>query len=145
MHFAKCEGILSFCEALSWRNNRNVKLSISFLAPSHNNIVQERKRFSKAFNLLTRSHHAITLPSQLSCSIPDIIYVSCFEFFIFLSHFVLYNCQNCQITKCQIAFSKVFSSVSNNKVFTGSHLNAANFYGTMLFYYTILCLKLDFP
>ena len=32
-HFAKREGILSFCEALYKRNNKNTKLSISFLAP----------------------------------------------------------------------------------------------------------------
>ena len=32
LHFPKCEGILSFCEALSQRN-KNAKLSISFLAP----------------------------------------------------------------------------------------------------------------
>ena len=31
-HFAKCKGILSFCEALSQRNNKNAKLNISFLA-----------------------------------------------------------------------------------------------------------------
>ena len=32
-HFAKCEDILSFCEALPHRNNKNAKLSLSFLAP----------------------------------------------------------------------------------------------------------------
>ena len=32
-HFAKCEGIQSFCNALSQRNNKNAKLSISYLAP----------------------------------------------------------------------------------------------------------------
>ena len=32
-HFAKCEDILSFCEALFQSNNKNVKLSISFFAP----------------------------------------------------------------------------------------------------------------
>ena len=47
--------------------------------------------------------------------------------------------------KCQITFSKVFLSMSNNSVFTGLHLNAVNFYGTMLFCYTILCSKLDVP
>ena len=30
MNFAKCKGILNFCEALSQRNNKNVKLSILF-------------------------------------------------------------------------------------------------------------------
>ena len=33
LHFAKCEGIQSFCNALSQRNNKNAKLSILFLAP----------------------------------------------------------------------------------------------------------------
>ena len=33
LHFAKCEGIISFWEALSKRNNKNTRLSISFLAP----------------------------------------------------------------------------------------------------------------
>ena len=47
--------------------------------------------------------------------------------------------------KCQITFSKVFLSMSNNSVFTGLHLNAVNFYGTMLFCYTILCSKLGIP
>ena len=44
--------------------------------------------------------------------------------------------------KCQITFSEVFLSMSNKQVFTGSHLNAANFHGTMLFCYTIWRLKL---
>ena len=30
-HFAKCEGVISFCEALSQRKNKNKKLSIHFL------------------------------------------------------------------------------------------------------------------
>ena len=48
--------------------------------------------------------------------------------------------------KCQITCSKVFLSMSNNSIFTGLHLNAVNFYGTMLFCYAILCSKLlDFP
>ena len=33
-HFAKCEGVLCFNEALSQRNNKNAKLSIAFLAPT---------------------------------------------------------------------------------------------------------------
>ena len=33
LHFAKCEDILSLCEALFQSNNKNAKLSISFLAP----------------------------------------------------------------------------------------------------------------
>ena len=44
--------------------------------------------------------------------------------------------------KCQVTFSKVFLSMSNNSVFTWLHLNAVNFYATMLFY-TILRSKLD--
>ena len=49
-HFTKCKGILNFCEALSQRNNKNAKLSISFLAPKfhlvtiifkHNNGLQK--------------------------------------------------------------------------------------------------------
>ena len=34
LHFAKCEGVLCFNEALSQRNNKNAKLSIAFLAPT---------------------------------------------------------------------------------------------------------------
>ena len=45
--------------------------------------------------------------------------------------FVLSN--NCQMFKCEVTFSKVFLSLSNKYVFTGSHLNAANFYVTMWF------------
>ena len=40
-HFAKCEGISSICEAFSQRNNKNAKLSISFLV-SWNKIIQEK-------------------------------------------------------------------------------------------------------
>ena len=47
--------------------------------------------------------------------------------------------------KCQITFPKVFLSMSNGSIFTGLHLDAVNFYGTMLFCYTILCSKLDVP
>ena len=50
-------------------------------------------------------HPATTSPIQFSRSIPDIIYVLCFDFLIFLSHSVLYNRQ---IFKCQITFLKVF-------------------------------------
>ena len=41
---------------------------------SCNNNIQARYS-SKAFNFLTRSHPATTLPSKLFCSIPGIIYV----------------------------------------------------------------------
>ena len=109
--------------------------------------IQERKYSLKSVNFLTQSHPATTLPSQLSCSIPDIIYVSCFEFFIFLSHSLSHSLSlslsisltlyNCQMFKCQITFSKVILSVSNNLGFTGWHLNATNFYGAMLVRYTI--------
>ena len=65
------------------------------------------------------------------------------NFFISFSPcFALSN--NCQMFKCQITFSKLFLSMSN-KFFTGSDLNAINFYGTLLFCYTILCLKFDVP
>ena len=57
---------------------------------SCNNNIQARCS-SKALNFLTRFHSATTSPSQLPCSIPDIIYVLWFEFFTFLSHSVLYN------------------------------------------------------
>ena len=71
----KCEAkYFVFCTKVSSRNN-NIQARCS----------------SKAFNFLTRSHSATTSPSQLPCSIPDIIYVLWFEFFIFLSHSVLYN------------------------------------------------------
>ena len=30
LHFAECEGILSFCQALSQEKNKNAKLSILF-------------------------------------------------------------------------------------------------------------------
>ena len=33
LHFTKYKGILSFCESLFQRSNKNAKLSISFLAP----------------------------------------------------------------------------------------------------------------
>ena len=81
-------------------------------------------------------------PRQLSCGLPDIIDVLCFEFFYisFSPCFALSN--NCQMFKCQITFSELFLLMSN-KFFTGSHLNTINFYGTMLFCYTILCLKFD--
>ena len=40
-HFIKCESISSICEAFSQRNNKNAKLSISFLV-SWNKIIQEK-------------------------------------------------------------------------------------------------------
>ena len=46
--------------------------------------------------------------------------------------------------KCQITFSKVFLSLSNESFYSVA-LNAATFFSTMLFCYTILCLKLDIP
>ena len=106
LHSAKCKGIISFFKALSQRNNKN--------ASSINNI-QAKKRSSKAFNFLMWSHPEITLPSQLVCSIPDIIHVLCFELFIFLSCFVFFFqlSYNCQIFEYQITFSKIPLSMSN--------------------------------
>ena len=72
------------------------------------NNTQARQRSSKAFNFVTRSSPATTSPSQLLCSIPDIIYVLSFDFFIFLSHSVFCNCEITQMFNCQITFSKVF-------------------------------------
>ena len=64
----------SFCEVLSQGNNKNENLSILFLAPK--------------FHLVTMKYS-----SKIMYSIPDIIFIFCFEFFIFLFHSVLYNCQ----------------------------------------------------
>ena len=127
-HFAKYEGILSFCEALSQRNNKNAKLSILFFAPKfhlvtvifkHDNVLQK--------HLIPWHNLILQLPRQANFrEVYLTSFMFCFEFFIFLSHSLLYNCQL-------------------TVTFTGSCLNASNFYGTMLFCHTILRLKLDVP
>ena len=77
------------------------------------------------------------------------VYLTSFMFYVLILNIFLSLCfvlsNNCQMFKCQVSFSKVFLSMSKKHVFTGSHLNAANFYLTMLFCYTILRLKLDVP
>ena len=94
LHFTKCEGILSFCEALSQRHNKYMKLSTSFVTPKFHLVTTIFKQSNVLPKYLISWHDLIsttTSPSQLLCSIPDVIYVLCFEFFIFLSHSVLYN------------------------------------------------------
>ena len=59
LHFTNCEGILSFCKALSQRNNKNAKLSVLFLASkfhlttvifNQDNVLQ--KHFTSWHNLI---------------------------------------------------------------------------------------------
>ena len=126
---------------------KNARLSILFLAPKfhlvtiifkQDNFLQ--KRLISCHDFIQQQHHqAIFL---------QYIWHLCFMFWIFYISFLLCYIEllnNCQIFKCQIIFSKVYLSVFFIKVFTGLHLNAANFYGTMLFCYTILPWKLDVP
>ena len=115
-HFAKCEGILSFCEALSQRN-KNVKLSISFLAPKFHLVTIIFKKDNLLHKHLICSHDLILEPPRQANF--RAVYLTPFmfhvlNFFIFPFDSVLYNCQNCQMFKCQTTFSKVFLSVSNN-------------------------------
>ena len=100
-HFEKCEGILGFCEELSQRNNRNAKLSISFLVPKFHLVTI----IFKQDNILQKhliSWHDLILqpPRQVNFrAVYMTSFMFCFEFFIFLSYSVLYNrnrLENCK-------------------------------------------------
>ena len=110
-------------------------LSISFLAPKFHleAIISSKITFFNSIYFLDTisSCNQLTKPTFIQYTWHHLCFVLDFLYF-FLT--LLYNCQ---MFKCRITFSKLFLSISNNYILTGSHLNAA-VYGTMLSCYTIL-------
>ena len=140
-HFAKCEGILSFCEALSQRKNKNTKLSISFLVPKFHlvTIIFKQNNFLQK-HLISWQNPILQPPRQTNF---HTVYLASF---IFLSHSVLYNCQiTFKCSSVKQLFQNYFYRCFFIKGSTGSHLNGANFNRKMLFCYAMLPLKLNVP
>ena len=113
-HFAKCENILSFYEALFQSKNKNAKLSISFLAPKFLLLTIIFKQDNVLQKHLISWHDLILQPPcqanfravYLTSFMRRIFNISLSLCFVELSN-------NCQMFKCQINFSKVFLSMSN--------------------------------
>ena len=62
-HFAECEGIVSFCEALSQEKNKNAKLSILSLVPKfHLTIIFKQDNILQKY--LISWHHLILQPPR---------------------------------------------------------------------------------
>ena len=77
--FAKCESILSFCEASSLRNNRNAKLNISLLAPKFYFVIIIFYQDNLQKHLLTW-HHLI-LQSKHQANLRA-VYLTSFMFYV---------------------------------------------------------------
>ena len=94
-HFAKWEGILSFCKAFFQIKNKNYKLSISCLAPKFYLVTIIAKHNIALQKHLISLHDLILQPPRQAkiravCLTPFMFYA---RNFLYFSHSVLYNCQ----------------------------------------------------
>ena len=138
-HCTKYEGILSFCEALSHRSNINAERSISFLAPKFHLITMFKQDNVLRKHLISWQNLILQPPHQVNFRAVYLTSFICYVFnFLYFSLTLFYITLKCSCVKK--LFQKNFYQCQISKF-----LSAANFYGTMLFCYTIFYLKLDVP
>ena len=89
-HFAKCEGVLFFNEALSQRNNKNAKLSIAFLAPTFHLVTVIFKQDNVLQKHLISLHDLILQPPRQANF--RAVYLTSFMFYVLNYYISLLLC-----------------------------------------------------